>query len=296
VRDGRKKSARRPIGVDEGDSVNSTEATITNLVANSKLPTFPSIAVRIMQLISVDSISFVQVADLLKTDASLTAVVLRSANSPMDGSRGEIKSIPLALVTLGIDRVSLLILTTAIFRMVPGSLARHVVRPWWRHNLATALLCRQLTPDGMVDEYNYMCGLLHSIGQLALWEAFPTQYTAVLQAAAQRQVEAREAERTSFGVDHCVLGAALLKKWNIPAEMIDAAAHHHDPGNGSSPFTETVSVACEVANHLGMAIAPHPSAPAGTLSPRVRELLDDERLAVDLTARVDEIEDHVGAA
>lgn len=274
----------------------TSEATIENLVAISKLPTFPSVAVRVMQLISLDSISFVQVADLLKTDASLSTVVLRSANSPMFGARGEIKSIPLALVTLGIDRVSLLILTTSIFRMVPGGLARNIVRPWWRHNLATALLCKHLTPDGMVDEYNYMCGLLHSIGQLALWEAFPNQYSNVLQTALQQGVCTCEAERTNFGVDHCELGAALLKKWNIPTEMIDAAAHHHDPENASSRFTETVAVSCQVANRLGFTVTPHLTPTHGEMSPRVRELLEDERLTVDIAAKVDEMEQHLGGA
>jgi HD-like signal output (HDOD) protein len=263
-----------------------TEEPVANLLAVAKLPPFPSVALRLMHLIEQDTISFVEVGDLLKTDATLSVAVLRASNSPLFGARGEIKSIPLALVTLGLDRVSLLVLTTAMWRMVPGGLSQHAIRPWWRHNLATALLCKQLAGSDMVGEYCYMCGLLHSIGQLALLSAFPTQYASLLTETASGGKDLREAERSHFGVEHCELGSALLKKWNIPSEMVDAAAHHHDPEAASHPFTTIVNASCSIANYLGFAVAPRLNGPIEELPPFVQHLLNDEKLCVDITEKV----------
>lgn len=274
----------------------TTDESLANLVASTKLKPFPTVALRLMQQIAQDRISFVEVGDLLKTDAAMSASVLRCANSPLFGVRGEIKSIPLALVTLGMDRVSLLILTAAMWRLVPGNRPELALRPWWRHNLATALFCKHLTSQDMASEYSYMCGLMHSVGQLALFQAFPNQYGTVVAEVAMRERDLRTVERTTFGADHCELGAALLEKWNIPEEIVDAAAHHHCPAHGTTPFTELVNISCTVANFLGFAIAPRPPKSIDGLPKLAKELINNENLCLEMSAAVDALELNIGNA
>lgn len=273
-----------------GTPTTTTEERAANLVSACKLPTFPSVALRLMQLISQDAVSYEQLGSLLRTDAALSATLLRAANSPLFGTLGEIRSIPIALLTLGMDRVGMLILNTAMWRMVPGGRGRQAMRPWWRHNLATALLAKRLSYRNMVDEYSYMCGLMHSIGQLVLFEAFPIQYGNVLGEAAERGSNLMELERENFGVEHCELGAALLRKWSIPAEMVDAAAHHHDPENCKSPITRLVNVGCSVANQFGFAVSLGPARPVEELPPLAQELLSDEKTRQEITEKVDAME------
>jgi len=270
--------------------VTTIDERVTNLVAACKLPTFPSVALRLMQLISQDAVSFEQLGSLLRTDAALSATMLRAANSPLFGTLGEIRSIPIALLTLGMDRVGMLVLNTAMWRMVPGGRGRQSMRPWWRHNLATALLSKHLSYKNMVDEYSYMCGLMHSIGQLVLFEAFPIQYASVLTQAAEQGLNVMELERENFGVEHCELGAALLKKWAIPGEMVDAAAHHHDPENSKSPITRLVSIGCSIATHIGYAVTPGPVRPVEDLPAQAQELLRDEKLRQTIAEKVEAME------
>jgi HD-like signal output (HDOD) protein len=273
-----------------GTPVATIDERVTNLVAGCKLPTFPSVALRLMQLISQDAVSYEQLGSLLRTDAALSASMLRAANSPLFGTLGEIRSIPIALLTLGMDRVGMLILNTAMWRMVPGGRGRQSMRPWWRHNLATALLSKHLSYKNMVDEYSYMCGLMHSIGQLVLFEAFPIQYGKVLTQAAEEGLNVLDLERNNFGVEHCELGAALLKKWSIPGEMVDAAAHHHDPENATSATTRLVSMGCTIATQFGFAVAPAQPKPVADLPLQIQELLSDEKLRQEIAERVDAME------
>lgn len=255
----------------------------------SKLPVFPSVALQSMKMISQDDVSLFQLGELLKTDAALSTELLRAANSAMFGNRTEIKSIPMAVSTLGMDRLSVLILTTAMWRMSSGS-SRQNLRLWWRHNLATALMCQHLMKSEAGSEYAYMAGIMHSVGQLALFESHPVGYANMLHRIVSVGASLIEAERQRFGVDHCMLGAALMRTWNIPAELVDSVAHHHDPENAEHRYTKPVYMSCQVANQIGFAVAPGPRKPHDQLSPETLALLQDSRLCAHITERVDALE------
>jgi HD-like signal output (HDOD) protein len=98
-----------------------------------------------------------------------------------------------------------------------------------------------------------------------------------------------ELERAAFGVDHCELSLSLLKKWNLPQEMVDAAAHHHD-SHAQSKSTGLVHIACLVADHLGFSMSPGSCGPAPDLPPLARQTLEDEPLRVEIFRKVESLE------
>ncbi|HVX67691.1 MAG TPA: HDOD domain-containing protein [Bryobacteraceae bacterium] len=271
----------------------ATANNLSAILAASKLPAFSGVAVRLMQVLSQDDASFQEVCDLLQTDAALSTEVLRLANSPLFCISSEVKTIALALATLGLDRLNLLVATTALWRSVPGSLSRQLVRTWWRHNLTCALLCDQLPVTRGAADYRYISGLLHSVGQLALIGTYPAEYSEVHDRAARRQQNLLDEERLVFGVDHCVLGEALLLEWGIPREVADCAAHHHDPENAQTPFSGLVYTACRTANQWGFAALVHHRLPDDALSPNVRALARDQALCSSITEKVTSIESHL---
>jgi hypothetical protein len=134
----------------------------------------------------------------------------------------------------------------------------------------------------MAPEYSYMCGLLHSVGQLILFEALPQHYDTLLVESAASGAKLLELERAAFGADHCELSLSLLRRWNLPEEMVDAAAHHHDP-HPQSKFTGLVHIASLVADHPGFCISPGSCGPAPDLPPPARQTLEDEPLRVEIS-------------
>jgi HD-like signal output (HDOD) protein len=270
-------------------SMTQVEEPCSKLIACSRLHPFPSVAMRLMSLIQQEAISLVEIGQVLETDAPLSLTVLRAANSPLF-SRGEIKSIPLALIILGVDRVSLLTLTAAVLQTMPGAGRRDYVQAWWRHNLATALFAKHLSRRNMVPEYSYMCGLVHSIGQLLLFESFPARYESLLAEAAAGHGSLTEMERDNFGADHCELGASLLRKWNVPREMEDVAAHYRDPENAQTETTGLVAIACQIADRLGFTVSPGLCEAVEDLYPLTKATLENERLCLEISDRVEAIE------
>ena len=71
----------------------------------AEVPPFHPVAVRLLKLVGDPSVSLGQIVAMVRTDSVFTGEVLRLANSPLFGSRGEIKNVLQALAFLGLNRV-----------------------------------------------------------------------------------------------------------------------------------------------------------------------------------------------
>ena len=194
-----------------------------------EVPPFRPVAVQLLNLVSDISLPLARVVSLLRTDAVLTAEVLRLANSPLLGCRSEIKNILQALAFLGMERVNSLIVTTAM-RGLAGPASGNLARSCWRHNLATAVICERLAPALRISqERGYMAGLIHDIGRLALLRAFPNYEKALTQAVAEGR-NLLATEKGLFGMDHTEAGRWLLAQWGCPLDLQIVASMHENPG------------------------------------------------------------------
>ncbi len=194
-----------------------------------EVPPFRPVAVQLLNLVSDISQPLARVVNLLRTDAVLTAEVLRLANSPLIGCRSEIKNILQALAFLGMERVNSLIVTTAM-RGLAGPASGNLARACWRHNLATAVLCERFAPAlRMSQERGYMAGLIHDIGRLALLRAFPNYEEELTEAAAEGR-NLLAIEKGLYGMDHTEAGRWLLAQWGCPLDLQVVASLHENPG------------------------------------------------------------------
>ena len=193
-----------------------------------EVPPFRPVAVQLLNLVSDISQPLARVVTLLRTDAVLTAEVLRLANSPLLGCRSEIKNILQALAFLGMERVNSLIVTTAM-RGISGPAGGETSRACWRHNLATAVICERLAPSlNMNGERAYVAGLIHDIGRLALLRAFPDYEKKLIEAASEGK-NLNATEKGLYGMDHAEAGRWLLAQWGCPLDLQTVASLHETP-------------------------------------------------------------------
>ena len=104
------------------------------------VPPFPAIAQRVLGLVSQEDVSIREVYELVRMDLSFSAELLRFANSALFGSRREVKSLPQAIVVVGLDRVKTMATFVALNRMVRSSVRIGALRKIWIHSLVTALI------------------------------------------------------------------------------------------------------------------------------------------------------------
>ena len=175
-----------------------------------------------MALLRQENISFRDAADLLKSDAAMTAEVLRLANSPTAGLRFPSTSLLQALSVLGVNRIASLTTTLCVGRLLKPLAKLPLMRRCWRHNLATALIASRWSAEYNVDsEKAYTFGLLAGLGRLALLVSDPQVYSQLAERAQTERIPLEILENRFYGFDHRDAGRWLIMEWKLPPELND---------------------------------------------------------------------------
>ncbi|WP_374495660.1 HDOD domain-containing protein [Zoogloea sp.] len=199
-----------------------------------KLPAMPVVAMEVLQSMSGADTDIDALARRIAQDQAIAARVLRVANSPFYGLQAQVGSIHDAIVVLGLSSVRSLVLAAAVIAGLPaGNCPDFSHTRFWRHVLGVAVAARALArPLKRPPEPLFIAGLLHDIGRLAMMVIYPDELCSVLADAQARDCTLAEAEQRHFGFDHSTAGAELARRWNFPAEIVDALAWHHNPTQG----------------------------------------------------------------
>ena len=255
-----------------------------------RLPAFSPVALRLMAIISDENVSFKEVAKLISLDPALSGEVLKLANSGFYGRRAAVHSIVHAIALVGIRRVSPIVITAAIWKALPRQPSA-MVKSWWRHSIASALVAEHLAQQGSGVDSAYTASLLHAIGQLALFEYSRDRYQETMETACSTGADLLEAERTVFGSDHAELGGYIADRWNLPPSIIEAVAMHHVEPASPASLRGAVHAGCFAAEYVGFgSCGCHQRIAAEDLPVTVQRLVESKYLAEVLPQEVNGIE------
>ena len=195
-----------------------------------QLPQFPGIATKVMRVLSRDDSAMAEIAGLIRADAALSSELLRIVNSPLYAVEKRVSSIQQALLLLGVDEIRHFVVTVSMKSFFHSSMRLDLFRGIWRHSLACAMVCEELSVACPVaegrDDRAYTTGLLADLGRFGLFVVHPREYSALLSDKAAA-LPILERERQEFGVDHCQAGEWLAQRWGLPEEVQHAARTHH---------------------------------------------------------------------
>jgi HD-like signal output (HDOD) protein len=220
----------------------------------ANIPAFPAVVLRVLDIVSQDEPDLRSLVHEINSDATLSAQVLRLANSPLFGFSAQISTVQHAVVALGFTQIQSLVMSVATANYSRAAFRSEALRKCWRHTLATAVLSREVArAAGMAPEQAYSLGLLHDIGRLGLLVAWPDDYSRILEEATRDGVSLLELERQLFNMDHCEVGQLLVEQWKLPAEFRMVAGHHHDPPtkSGELDHLSVTYLGCQMADSLG---------------------------------------------
>jgi HD-like signal output (HDOD) protein len=206
-------------------------ATAKSLVENVlQLISLPEIYLRLQQVIDDPDHTRDQVAEILSYDPSLSARVLRIANSSYYGFPREIESVASAVGIIGEIDLRNLVLATSVAGSMNALSYRGVnIDDFWLHSLRCGITARLIAKaiGGFSPETLFLAGILHDLGILVIY-----QHDATLAAAISRQIDQQhqlrdQAERELLGFDHAEVGALLLEAWGLSAELAELVRCHH---------------------------------------------------------------------
>lgn len=217
-------------------------------------PPLPSLYFRVLNELRSPNYSSQTIAEIVALDLAMTTRLLQVINSGFYGLPRRITDLAEAVNLLGQETVKSLIVGIQLFleheHIKPLYFSIHQL---WQHSNSVAhaarLIAQMETGDRERADEAYTAGLLHDLGKLVLANNFEAQHNKVQQIARDSRRPLWEVETEEFGVSHAELGAFVLGRWGMPAELLEATAFHHRPGwRGGLEFSTLTAV--HVANAM----------------------------------------------
>ena len=134
------------------------------------LPTLPAYVFELNSLLAAAPVNLKRVGEVIRTDPSLTAQVLRLCNSAFMGFRERVTKIEHAVMLVGTERLRTMVLTCSLVEYVGHRVASEDIQSFWQHCFLTAALSERIARAIAYaqPEQAYLAGLLHDIGALPL--------------------------------------------------------------------------------------------------------------------------------
>lgn len=202
----------------------------TRLESIRNLPTIPLVVSQVLQAVDDPETSAARLANIIERDQSLTARVLRVANSPFYGFTRKISTIDLAVVVLGMNTIKEIVLSLIVQRFF-SKISTEIfdIKAFWHYSVfcgsASRLLARKL--GYKLAGEAFVGGLMHDIGILIIAEYFSARFREIVEFQQENNCSLLAAEEEVLGANHCEIGAWFAEKWNLPGQLGSAIQNHH---------------------------------------------------------------------
>ncbi|WP_343586380.1 HDOD domain-containing protein [Herbaspirillum sp.] len=185
------------------------------------LPALPHIVLELFRALDKEDVDANFLSQKISYDQALAAKVLGLANSSFYGMQGKVGSIAYAVAVLGFGCIRSLATAAGLAQIFSGRASSELHAQLWTHAIATALAARSLAKCiGENEDQAFIAGLLHNIGRLVLITHYPVRYQDVLSWSSAHDAELSLAEVAVLGVDHKLVGRAVLTRWKFPASIV----------------------------------------------------------------------------
>ncbi len=208
------------------------------------LPTFPKNIMELQAMCNDSKTTINAISEKISHDPSLTADVLKLANSAGFITAKRIESISEAVITIGLKNLDLILKAAAMRKILDKRYKKF--EQIWDHCNKTAYFARNLAiemgrPD--ISHNVFIAGLLHDIGKIVLLSTDLNLVNQISMMVDNRKIRTSTIlEEIYIGISHSTIGAMIADKWNFPADLIDAIRNHHSPLNAEPAHVDIVMI------------------------------------------------------
>ncbi len=249
------------------------------------VPAFPLVASRLVDALEQPDVDVDQVEEIISQDASITAQVLRAANSALYSPRCPIEDLRHALMQLGFRETANVAMAAAcgtLFAVENRAELQVFPKVWerlWESSLGGAYVARLLASELKLGDPRraFVAAMFRDVGELLILKLVASG----LVHGRLRGEPSEDDLRRVFETLHARLGAQYLRRFHMPDRLVKAVEDHHAE---SLPFAhDTVELhLVRLADALCQQseIAPFASGELGPVGESSAELLgvDEERM------------------
>ncbi|GLR11461.1 HDOD domain-containing protein [Chitinimonas prasina] len=208
----------------------SVEEIYARTVLDIGIPPRPTILDILARELRSGEPDFGRIAQCVSEDVSLSAGLIKTANSPFFGFRVRARTVSHALTMLGINIAGKAIAGVALRNAFPASPA---LERFWDASARIAEYSGHLVGllgvrEGIRSDDAYTFGLFRDCGMPVLMRKFPAYRDTLLRANANPDKRFTAIEDEDFPTNHAIVGCMLAQSWSLPEEICLAIRHHHD--------------------------------------------------------------------
>ena len=201
------------------------------------LPTLPEVALRVRDAVEQDDATAQKIAEMVATDAALSARLLQVANSPLYRGMVLIESIQMAITRLGYRLVRSLVISLAmkqIFQATTDTLDKRL-RSIWEESVQIAAISRALAQSlpHLEREQALLAGLIHNIGSLPIL-TMAENYPEFI--GDEKRLDALLKNLNP------IIGKQILETWNFSESLIREPEHYQELDYDGGPMADYVDV------------------------------------------------------
>ena len=201
--------------------------------AIDRVRSIPQIALKVIRMMRDEEQGLQEISRELRQDQVMSAKVIRLSNSAYFGLKKRIDSLDQALVLIGGKKLLHLVLVASLhdfftinatgYSLCKGGL--------FRHALGTAITSEMLTAftKETAPDVAYTAGLIHDIGKVVLDQYVASSFPLFYRKTHDDGIELIEIERELVGLSHTEAGRRLAQNWDLPKNLEEVIAHHHEP-------------------------------------------------------------------
>ncbi len=221
----------------------------------ANLPTLPQVACGIMDQVNNPKASSNDIASIVSQDISLSAKILRLANSAFYGMPRTIANINEAIVILGFKVIFTMVLSLTVFDMFPHDKrsAQFDRKKFWQHCLICGLISKLIAENIAIRRINpeeaFCAGLLHDIGKIVMEQYLHDDLHRAIDYGNKSGKSFYQSESDLLGYTHSNVAEWMILRWNLPEVLSFPIVHHHTPGESSGNDGSQVTIA-EMHTHI----------------------------------------------
>ncbi len=213
--------------MDNGARSTTAQSLVDNVL---QLISLPEVYLRLQQVIDDPMHTREQVAEIVAYDPSLSARVLRIANSSYYSFPREIETVASAVGIIGeLDLRNLVLATSVVGSMNKLDYRGVDIDEFWVHSIRCGIFARLIARrvGGYNPELLFLAGILHDLGILVIYQQDAELAGAIARQAEEQHQLRDQAEREVMGFDHAEVGALLIEAWGLAPELREFTRCHH---------------------------------------------------------------------
>ena len=171
------------------------------------LPTLPSIAIEVNQLLQDYDTSIKKLSIVIENDQAISSKILKLVNSAFFGLGSKVGNIPHAITLLGFNTVRNAVISVSVIKVLSdiSDMADFKIGDLWTHSISVAVASKRLAETTRLHNPDdcFIGGLLHDIGKVVMINNLEALFKEVWKIKKDEDISFFEAEKKSWINESC---------------------------------------------------------------------------------------------